>query len=437
MHLDSSPKASATVNKNLHLLSKETIQDTVNMLSTPTRRNRFMFGNHAANMNDDSPVLSQEPINISWKWNNESTPIRSASKASKLRRSIVNGSSSSKTTTTTTSPHPSHHLQRASIRRIGDERSNQIGAVRTASTPKLISVEPETHSPKGLYKFQEEMRKIQLDTESDASCDNVIDKSATVDTGYPNHTNQTNSCNDSLVFHMDGIEEAERVAELPPLPLQPKQTITSSSTSALPQNGNIQIDDELADDLLNDSDFDQILLTCQIPAQKDQRPQTTTTMTTTTITATSVSPPQQTSVKKASSAPEIKTSQSNSSNGSNWNLPDDDCFDDLIMDIDIDSLNTSAKFTRHKSMPQQPQTPSTSRGAQQRFANPPNRTPNQMNRKNFIRHESMPITMNKSIPSNSHTINHNNNISIQQTASTLNSNDFAHFYSFFFQYSIV
>lgn len=153
------------------------------------------------------------------------------------------------------------------------------------------------------------------------------------------------------------------------------------------------------------------------------------------------------SVKKASSAPEIKTQNSNSdSSGSNWNLIDDDCFDDLVRDFDIpndaDAFNTSAsKFTRHKSMPQpQPQTssscaaPSTSStiskskvsmrtttaataaaaaAAQQQS----NAYQNNFSRKSFTRHESMPIGNHSTMNRLSNASNSTNNSSMRPNSS--------------------
>lgn len=386
---DSSPKTK--VSKNVHLLSNETIQDTVNMLSTPTRRNRFMLGNHHANMmNDDSPVLSQESINISWKWNNEGTPIRPTNKATKLRRSITNNS-----------PHM-QSLQR--LKRNSSE--NQNGTTASGNISSMVIAEPETHSPKGLYKFQEEMRKIQFDMESDTSCDNLNnDKSMTEvtavaamtpDTGYPTdmeggaaqgnlnknqHTNATSSSSSNV--HM--MEDA-------------RQDVKTTN--------NYGLDDNIADDLFNDSDFDQILLTCKMPSEQEQASETVVTSEIQSI------------VKKASSAPEIKASGSSNSSGSNWNIAaddDDDYFDDLVKDFDVDipsTLNTSAKFTRHKSMPQQPQKPNNTSSTTTKSYVP--QQSSYVNRKSFIRHESMPIT-NTSMtrPSAS---NNNNHISAKQNS---------------------
>lgn len=363
------------------------MQDTVNMLSTPTRKNRFMLDQNQRNMNDDSPVLSQEPINISWKWNNEGTPIRATNKTSKLRRSITNSSPQLQ------------HLHRLSTKRYGSENQNGMPTATTTTSiqsPKLMA-EPETHSPKGLYKFQEEMRKIQFDTESDTSCDNFNDKSMTADTGYP-----TNPDGAPALFHTN-----DRYNDNLDIEMNLNDPIQSSTQ--MDSNG---IDPNVANDLMDDSDFDQFLLTCQIPAEKKECVRQMADQSTTVTN-------NQTHVKKASSAPEIKTmsSSNNSSNnsGSNSLLFDDDCFDDLVKDFDVDipsdSLNTSAKFTRHKSMPQHPQTPTTSNA---KVFKPQQSTHlnNNFNRKSFTRHESMPIT-NSSINRTSMT---NNNVNHHQSS---------------------
>lgn len=382
--LDSSPKAS--VIKNVHLLTKETMQDTVNMLGTPTRRNRFNVGNNYGNiMNDDSPILSQESINISWKWNNEGTPIRSTNKSSKLRRSITNNSA---------------HLHRLPHTSTTDNAA-AVTATATTSSPKLTA-EPETHSPKGLYKFQEEMRKIQFDAESDTSCDNINDKSMTADTGYPTNmvgatqTDANANANTNARSSSDSLDV--QATQKPPIQM---------NNSQHDQHG---IDDAFADDLLNDSDFDQILLTCNVPAQREQREASK---------PEAINKPM--NVKRADAEPaELKPSGSSNSSGSNWDLIGDDCFDDLVKDFDVDipveSLNTSAKFTRHKSMPQQqPQAQASATTYTKTFAPQQSSTYNNQNyinqRKSFTRHESMPIT-NTSFnrpPVVNNNYNHNNN----------------------------
>lgn len=456
--LDSSPKSSTA--KNIHLLSRETIQDTVNMLSTPpTRRNRFI--NNQNVMNDDSPILSQESINISWKWNNEGTPVRSTSKVSKLRQRSNNSPMQQQL----------QHLKRLTTKkRIGGDSPNGLiteatsTVVRAGSAPATTSTptttmttaaaaatngEPENNSPKGLYKFQEEMRKIQFDLESDTSCDNN-DKSMTVaDTGYPINADQLNAniSDSNFDIEMDdnygqAAASAVLVHQTPQLPPTPP---AAAAAAALPTSQKSTTHDDDVDlaahDLFNDSDFDQILLTCQIPAQ----PKSTTSSKsiTTNFAGQSTSSGSQMSVKKASSAPEIKTQNSNSdSSGSNWNLVDDDCFDDLVKDFDVDipsdALNTSAsKFIRHKSMPHpQPQTSTSTAISSASTISKPNvsmaattaltsaATPqhkqsnvyaqNNFSRKSFTRHESMPISNNSttinrfSIGGNTITTNNNN-----------------------------
>lgn len=453
--LDSSPKSSTA--KNIHLLSRETIQDTANMLSTPpTRRHRFI--NNQTAMNDDSPVLSQEAINISWKWNNDSTPVRPTNKVSKLRQ---------RTSTNSNSPIPQQlqQLKRSTKKRnSGDspngmtvEGTSTVGAAAAAvfSTGSALAAatsiaatnaEPENNSPKGLYKFQEEMRKIQFDLESDTSRDNINnDRSVTVaDTGYPINADQMNAnYSDNLDIEMMEDTHVGAMHQVPPPPLPQQQTSTPTLARSQKKSSITTDDvDALANDLFNDSDFDQILLTCQIPAQKSTKTASETVTVANQMTSTvqqlaigggsgigGGGGPSQLSVKKASSAPEIKTQNSNSdSSGSNWNLIDDDCFDDFVKDFDVDIPNdataafntSSSKFTRHKSMPQpQPQTSSssssssvaaaaasstiskskmvsTTTAAIQQQSNVYN-VQNNFNRKSFIRHESMPISNNSTI----------------------------------------
>lgn len=412
------------------------------MLSTPpTRRGRFMVGGNPT-LNDDSPILSQESINISWKWNNESTPVRSTNKVSKLRqRSITNAANS---------PVQQHQQQLQHLKQLakkrngGDSPGNGMKAAAAAGTSAASNsttaqAEPENNSPKGMYKFQEEMRKIQFD-ESDTSCDNFFnDKSMTVaDTGYPINADQTNaSYSDNLDIDMEQNDDADGGSGS----RQPLSTRPLSQPQPFPILAND--DANLANDLFNDSDFDSILLTCQIPVQKSTMPTeattTTTKQTTENMQSTSaVHSGSQLSVKnvskKASSAPEIKTQNSNSDScGSNWNLileDEDDCFDDLVKDFDIPTaLNTSAKFTRHKSMPQpQPQAAATSSSSSSSSkvsisvtasaATVAKVTPQQsniyvqsnFNRKSFTRHESMPIS------------NHGNRFSVASTSTTSTSN---------------
>lgn len=318
-------------------------------------------------MNDDSPVLSQESIKISWEWNKEGTPIRPSNKSSKPRRSIANNST---------------HIQ--NLQRLTAKSRSKSNQNETAAT---VAVDLETHSPKGLYKFNEEMRKIQFDAESDTSCDNFNKSVTATDTGYPFGSEEPAKADVNIRCNSNNLDvQMMETGESAPAPLS--------------QNQKHGIDDAFADDLLNDTDFDQMLLTCKIPAQKEASEMKT----------------QQKSVKKASSAPEIKASESNSS-GSNWNLIDDDCFDEMVKDFDVDipcdSFNTSAKFTRHKSMPQQPQNLDTSKIKKFIPQQSAHAYSSNINRKGFTRHESMPIT-NSSInrPSNAN----NNSIPVRQNS---------------------
>lgn len=356
VYLDSSPKSA--ICKNIHLLSKETINDTVNLLRTPERPNRF---NKQLNNigNDESPILSQEQtVGITWKWANEGTPIRTTNKASKLR----------------------------AAKRTNDEMD-------TSTIPFNLMIQPETHSPKGLYKFQEEMRKIRFDTETEMPCDNISDlnisstpTNANKDTGYPkNDNNQFKSID--TIMNNDNVNNynynnnmrgsatvMNEVMETYATPTTPTNNATNEPTKS---DDHQMLNDSLANDLLNDSDFDQMLLTCTERVEKS------------TVECS------QSSGKDVNSRPDQIQIESGSS--SEWSLFIDDGADDLLSNIDIDipisdSLNNS-KFTRHKSMPQQqpksssnvPVSAVQSNQITGRFKPAPSR-------KSFTRHESFPIT---------------------------------------------
>lgn len=324
----------------------------MNLLRTPERPNRF---NKKLNNigNDESPILSQE-VGITWKWANESTPVQTTNKTSKLR----------------------------ATKQINDEMD-------TSTIPLNLMIEPETHSPKGLYKFQEEMRKIRFDTESEMPCDNISDlnisSTPTIakDTGYPKNVYQSKSTetvtnNDKVNKYNNNIHGSatvmSEVEEAYATATTPKNKTINEPT----EGGDHQmLNDSLANDLLNDSDFDQMLLTCTERVEKSSFECS------------------QSSGKDVNARPEQKKIRSESS--SEWNLFIDDGADDLLSNIDIDisisdSLNNS-KFTRHKSMPQ-PQ-PKSSSNAPLSIVQPSQTTGRfkpVTSRKSFTRHESFPIT---------------------------------------------
>lgn len=194
------------------------------------------------------------------------------------------------------------------------------------------------------------MRKIQ--------CDNGIDMnvSITEDTGDPikSNTNQ--------IFEIDKNDSE--------IPINNNTNIITSTQIKTDNN------ETLTNDLLNDSDFDQILLKCTENIEK------------TVIEKQKVAETNRSPMNKTNSASEVK---SNSATSSDWNLFDDE-IDDLLSNVDVDitmndSLNSS-KFTRHKSMPQEQQNqmiPTVIPYQQSTYSS-------NANRKSFIRHESMPIT---------------------------------------------
>lgn len=237
------------------------------------------------------------------------------------------------------------------------------------------TLEPDRQSPKGLYKFQEEMRKIQLETSLEAPCDNVsdVDMSLTEDTGYPKqmNTNQTRDTDDTNIIRRNANNNyAISVG-----------TQTNATSTKQPI-------DHFAEEMLNDSDFDQMLLTCSDRIDdavmgSQQRAGSSGVPSTSTV-----SPPSVVAGKTSSSA-----------TSSELNLLEDESIDDLLCNIDVDipfiNDSNSAKFSRHKSMPQEQAKPATVTVATVRrepTKHPSPRLQMNLNRKPFIRHESMPAT---------------------------------------------
>lgn len=308
--------------------------------------------------------------NVTWKWTSESTPIRSTNKTSKFR-----------TSTPGNSTPQNKHSYRSNVKKSSSSTSDSATNgtnVTSGMSPNILN-EPETHSPKGLYKFQEEMRKIQFETESETSCDNISDvnMSITTDTGYPNQKQQQEQ----------------------PIEQNYNGDVSMSSTPKVPKTDHFLLNDSLKMDLLNDSDFDQVLLTCTENAEKKliEKQQLLS------------QPLSRTPVKKVNSDPEIKTSSTIStastasiaSSSSEWNLINDESIDDLLSNIDVDipmneALNNS-KFQRHRSMPQsQANAAKTGNFSAVTIKQQPKQEENRIQsnaiRKSFTRHESMPTT---------------------------------------------
>lgn len=234
--------------------------------------------------------------------------------------------------------------------------------------------EPERQSPKGLYKFQEEMRKIQLETSLETPCDTVsdVDMSLTEDTGYPRKTktNQTHDIEDTTIIRRNANNNyAVSVGT---------QTHTSCTKPPI---------DHFAEEMLNDSDFDQMLLTCSDriddAVMGSQR-------------ASGSAMPS----KSTESPPSVTAGKTSSSTtSSELNLLEDESIDDLLCNIDVDIpfINdaNNSKFSRHKSMPQAQAKPATAKvtsARQEPTKQPSTHLQMNLNRKSFMRHESMPVT---------------------------------------------
>lgn len=243
------------------------------------------------------------------------------------------------------------------------------------------------------------MRKIQLEESLEQNCDTVNDMnvSMTEDTGYPHQTNnkQINTNEDS-----DNIRNANNNNSM------------SIGTQTIPIQ-TAECNDSFTKELLNDSDFDQMLLTCseriedavglalsqqqhhQQPQQRQQQANDaiTTQPTSSSSTSSSATAPTVTDIAKSSS----------STTSSELNLLNDESIDDLLCNVDVDfpfgndSMNNS-KFMRHRSMPQEQQkaTFSIAPRCDQPSIQPSRQFQMNANRKSFARHESMPAnTVNR------------------------------------------
>lgn len=339
VYLDASPRT--PISKSCQILTKDSLNNSTHFESTPTRRSKGRRGIIA----EDSPILSQEPVNVTWKWGNDNTPLRSTSTTkSKICRPAKSSPSN-------------NNLYRNSMK-------NNVP--NKASTGALSSVVPEINSPKGFYKFQEEMRKIQFDNETDNS---IFPESPLKDTGCP--------LNISTPLMNLSVTEQTSDDDIGMKPY----AIASASRKPVEI---IKLNESLKDDLLNDSDFDQILMTCTDNVEK-KLSQVCAVANKRNVTEEESTPP-----KKAM-------------NTSNYmNLLQDESIDDILGNFDdtfiMNGINlNNSKLMRHKSMPQQqPQQTQPQQQQKQTVQQQPPQIAcdNQpsTSRKSFTRHESMPIT---------------------------------------------
>lgn len=306
---------------------------------TPVHRSTLRAS--AISAGDDSPTLSQEPMKVTWEWKSENTPVRSAAGSSKLKldrwskRSPINS-----------------NLYRASITSSASKKRNASAAASTALA----------NSPKGLFKFQEEMRKIQFDSNETDKCDNDnSDRQPAYDVVSPMNVDDVSMLDEDFKI---GIGVAGP-SSCPP-------TATDGTTS-----------DPFKQDLLNDSDFDQMLLTCTESVERKLSQEQMATQT-----------DRKTSAEVGNST--IKPSQS-----TYMSLLNDESIDDILGNLDdsfiMQTLNgKNSKMLRHKSMPQDLQ-PQKQQSQPQKLSSKQPQQPHQsrvtITRKSFTRHESMPIAV--------------------------------------------
>lgn len=332
---DSSPKS--VINRNCLLISKKpaTIITSLDFQTTPTRRRREQTRNTSG---EDSPTLSQDPLAVTWRWNTENSPIRSPA-ASRIRNRKDKFRES-----------PKPNLYRASI------RSNTVSSSAGSSEP--CSLDNESNSPKGLYKFQEEMKKIELLSFASSS---------------PKATTSADNQR-SFTATSESIRQANERN-------QPADNMCSSSTY-------YSINDSFKEDLLNDSDFDQVLSTCTEDIEKN-------------LSQDLQRKNDQTMLNEQKSSAKLN-------NSSYMSFFNDESIDDMLGSLD-DSIITSSinlnnsKLMRHKSMPQQREQtkPQTETKVTEKPKAEEKRNFQKIgqsattNRKSLIRHESMPISATK------------------------------------------
>lgn len=203
------------------------------------------------------------------------------------------------------------------------------------------------------------MRKIQFDTCETENCDNDMQPAS-------------NAVRPLNVDSVSGPDEFNQM------------DIGVATTSVA--NDNI-INDSLKEDLLNDSDFDQMLLTCTESVERNLSQEHMETETGQNVEADAM---------QSGSVP--KPSQSNY-----MSLFNDESIDDILSTIDdsfiMNSINVkNPKLSRHNSMPQELQPQKLQSGphklnTHQRQQQPPQPQSSKVttNRKSFARHESMPV----------------------------------------------
>lgn len=217
------------------------------------------------------------------------------------------------------------------------------------SRPEVPST--ETSSPKGLFKFQEEMRKIQINDDqstSSAYVDNntyFMDNKRHVDFGTDDNAMdkdiETNIMDTSQSNAF--IAASKRAIAVGSSHSEPIQTKNKSTVA-------FELNDSLEDDLFNDSEFDQVLVTCTDNVEKNKM-----------LEKQNEKAEEQEKVKETAKLMQDvnemdKSSKSMSetakANTSHWSsFFNDESIDDILADMDENFINNS-KLVRHKSMPQ-------------------------------------------------------------------------------------
>lgn len=333
---------------------------------TPTRPT---YKNRSHILIDESPTLSQEPMNVDWKWNSNDSPVRPLGDSIKSMRSIrhVLGREKGATSSTVTS------------NAANERRDSFTDDAANSTLTEAAANDTSNSSPKGLYKFQEELRRIN--EQNAATTQNANDD---VDGHNDSYADERDTSTAAFITHQDSCslspiaaaDENANDAPLEPLPTTSNEIDTLVKQTENKPNLSDSTLNAFKNDLLNDSDFDQVLFTCGEKIDMETRIAQTQTATTAVDRKVLSTNDTKTSGNKAT----ITSTAVNSSLFDN-----DESIDDIIGNIDdtfimnsMMKMKQSTKFTRHNSMPPK--------------ADNNNTTATTSQRRSFIRHESMPVT---------------------------------------------
>lgn len=223
------------------------------------------------------------------------------------------------------------------------------------------------NSPTGVYKFHQEFQKMESEpqyTQCDISLKDPVSPSP-IDKTVTNRTSRL-----SRVMHSPSLspitvhnEDIEMVGN--------NAVGDGPSKTHLTNELNWSTLKSIKDDLLNDSDFDQILLTCSEKVEatiQKEKIDNRNNAESSKVKETEIP------TKKLAINTELSFFQN------------DESIDDILGAID-DSILNNSKLMRHKSMPHQ--SPSNNNIKRNGV------TDEKLNRKSFSRHESMPVNQGK------------------------------------------